>query len=198
MTTAVTAKAMLSLVVIVNAPVGIRTIWPPPADTGLGAVIVVMVAVPLTKLISLVGAIVASLAIVGAAASVAISPDVVRFANTVEPLKVGLEIVGVLSVGLLSVALDARTGAPVPVATVHTGSDVAPPPTRICVESPAPIMVAAEICLVTDDCTTTNASVALIVVAEGSDVIVTSVMLIQPKIVWPHPNRKVCRRLGKE
>lgn len=70
-TTAVDAKAILPVIPVENKPVGISVIWPPPSDMGDGAVIVVIVAMPEIKVILTVGAIVAALAIVGAAAAVA-------------------------------------------------------------------------------------------------------------------------------
>ena len=65
------ARAILPLVVVVNAPVGIKVMMPPPADIGDGAVMVFIAVVPLINTIGFVGAIVAALAIVGAAAEVA-------------------------------------------------------------------------------------------------------------------------------
>ena len=65
--TAVDAKAMLPDVVVVNAPVGIKIIAPPPEDTDEGAVMVLIAVVPLINVMYAVGAIVPALAIVGAA-----------------------------------------------------------------------------------------------------------------------------------
>ena len=73
-TTAVEAKAILPAIVVVNMPVGINVIVPPPNDMGLGAVIVSMGVTPDIKVIALVGAIVVADAIVGAAAEVALTP----------------------------------------------------------------------------------------------------------------------------
>ena len=89
LTTAVPATAKLPAVVQVNAPVGIKVILPPPAEIGVGAVIVSIAAVPLINTIEVVGAIVAAEAIVGAAAVVAIKPECVILAETIVPVKVG-------------------------------------------------------------------------------------------------------------
>ena len=66
---------MLPALVVVNTPVGINVILPPPLEIGLGAVIVTIAAVPDINVIGSVGAIVVALAIVGAAAVVAINPE---------------------------------------------------------------------------------------------------------------------------
>ena len=58
LTTAVPKTAILPAVVQVKAPVGIKTILPPPKEIGLGAVIVTIAVVPEMKVIGLVGAIV--------------------------------------------------------------------------------------------------------------------------------------------
>lgn len=76
LTTAVEARAMLPPVVVVNIPVGISVIVPPPVEIGAGAVIVAMAAVPLMNTICVVGAIVAALAMVGAAAPVETIPSI--------------------------------------------------------------------------------------------------------------------------
>ena len=73
-TTAVEARAMLPAIVVVNIPVGINVIVPPPKDIGLGAVIVAIGVTPEINVIALVGAIVVADAIVGAAAEVAFKP----------------------------------------------------------------------------------------------------------------------------
>ena len=73
---------MLPDVPVDHNPVGIKVIWPPAADNGEGAVIVFIVVVPDIKVIAAVGAIVAELAIVGAAADVAIGAF-----WTIEPYK---------------------------------------------------------------------------------------------------------------
>jgi hypothetical protein len=65
---------MLPAVVVVKIPVGISVICPPPRDIGDGGVIVSIAAVPLINTICVVGAIVAALAMVGAAALVALNP----------------------------------------------------------------------------------------------------------------------------
>jgi len=66
-TTAVDPKAMFPEVVVVNEPVGISLISPPPEKKNDGGVIVEIAAVPDTKLTADAGAIVAADAIVGAA-----------------------------------------------------------------------------------------------------------------------------------
>lgn len=75
LTTVVVAKAMFPAVSVAQRPVGISIIDPPPREIGDGGVIVEIVVVPLIKTICVVGAIVPALAIVGAAAEVAVSPD---------------------------------------------------------------------------------------------------------------------------
>jgi hypothetical protein len=94
LTTAVDASAMFPAVVVVKMPVGISVIAPPPDAIGAGGVIVAMAVVPLINTMAVVGAIVVALAIVGAAAEVARTPDttgVVRVgdvAKTAEPVPV--------------------------------------------------------------------------------------------------------------
>jgi hypothetical protein len=78
---------MLPAVVQVNIPVGIKIIVPPPAEIGLGAVIVTIAVVPLINVIGLVGAIVVALAIVGAAAVVASKPEYLMFVNVGLPVQ---------------------------------------------------------------------------------------------------------------
>ena len=78
LTTAVDARAMFPVVSVIQSPVGIKVICPPPEVIGAGGVIVLSVVVPETKLISFVGAIVFALAIVGAAALVARTLDNTR------------------------------------------------------------------------------------------------------------------------
>lgn len=107
LTTAVPAKAIFPAVVQVNAPVGIRVIVPPPSEIGVGAVIVTTAAVPDINVICFVGAIVAALAIVGAAALVALRPLSVTLVPVAAP------IFGVTKVGLV-----AKTKAPDPVSPV--------------------------------------------------------------------------------
>jgi hypothetical protein len=102
LTTAVDASAMFPAVVVVKIPVGIKVMVPPPVDIGEGAVIVAIAATPLINVMSFVGAIVAALAIVGAAADVA---------NT--SVNVGEVNTGVVIVGEV-----ANTADPVPVSSV--------------------------------------------------------------------------------
>jgi hypothetical protein len=77
LTTPVDPSAIFPAVVVVKAPVGISVIWPPPREIGEGGVIVSIAAVPLMNTICVVGAIVAALAIVGAAAPVAFKPALI-------------------------------------------------------------------------------------------------------------------------
>ena len=107
LTTAVDASAMFPAVVVVKIPVGIKVMVPPPVDIGEGAVIVTIAATPLINVMSFVGAIVAALAIVGAAADVA---------NT--SVNVGEVNTGVVSVGVVIVGEVANTADPVPVSSV--------------------------------------------------------------------------------
>jgi len=102
LTTAVDASAMFPAVVVVKIPVGIKVMVPPPVDIGEGAVIVAIAATPLINVMSFVGAIVAALAIVGAAADVANTSVSVGEVNT------GVVIVGEV----------ANTADPVPVSSV--------------------------------------------------------------------------------
>ena len=134
--------AILPAAVHVNAPVGIKVIVPPPAEIGLGAVIVTTAVVPLINVICLVGAIVVALAIVGAAAVVANKPDVLTSVNVGLPVQlvstplVGVPKTGVTitmlvlvhaeitplatvpSAGVTNVGLVPNTNAPVPVSPV--------------------------------------------------------------------------------
>lgn len=112
LTTAVDASAMFPAVVVVKIPVGIRVIDPPPVDIGDGAVIVTIAVVPLINVMAFVGAIVAALAIVGAAADVANTS--VNFGE----VNVGVLSVGVVSVGVVIVGEVANTANPVPVSSV--------------------------------------------------------------------------------
>jgi hypothetical protein len=107
LTTAVPANAILPAVVHVNTPVGIKIIEPPPAEIGLGAVIVTTAVVPETKAIGVVGAIVVALATVGAAALTAL-----KLLNT-RLVPVAAPMIGVTSVGVV-----ANTADPVPVSSV--------------------------------------------------------------------------------
>ena len=120
---------MLPAAVHVNAPVGINIIVPPPAEIGLGAVIVTTAVVPLTNVIGLVGAIVVALAIVGAAAVVAIKPEYLISVSVGLPVqlvktplagvpKTGVVIVGEVKVGVAIVGLVPNTNAPEPVSPV--------------------------------------------------------------------------------
>jgi hypothetical protein len=93
---------MFPAVVVVKIPVGIKVMVPPPVDIGEGAVIVAIAATPLINVMSFVGAIVAALAIVGAAADVANTSVSVGEVNT------GVVIVGEV----------ANTADPVPVSSV--------------------------------------------------------------------------------
>jgi hypothetical protein len=141
-TTAVPNTAILPAAVHVNTPVGIKVIVPPPAEIGAGAVIVTTAAVPLINTICVVGAIVAALAIVGAAAVVANKPDVLTSVNVGLPVQlvstplVGVPKTGVTmtmlvlvhaeitplatvpSAGVTNVGLVPNTNAPVPVSPV--------------------------------------------------------------------------------
>ena len=65
LTTAVEANAILPAAVVLNAPVGISTIVPPPSEIGDGGVIVAIAAVPDTKTIFVTGAMVVALAASG-------------------------------------------------------------------------------------------------------------------------------------
>lgn len=97
LTTAVDASAMFPAVVVVKMPVGISVIDPPPDAIGAGGVIVSIAVVPLMNTMAVVGAIVVALAIVGAAAEVARTPD---------------------TIGVVRVGVVAKTAAPVPVSSV--------------------------------------------------------------------------------
>ena len=74
-TTAVEAKAIFPVTLVKNKPVGIKVNCPPLVDKGTGAVIVLIVVVPLTKVIFAMGAMVAEEAIVGAGPTVAVGLD---------------------------------------------------------------------------------------------------------------------------
>jgi len=135
----VPATAILPAVVQVNAPVGINVIAPPPAEIGLGAVMVTIAVVPETKAIGVVGAIVVALAIVGAAALTALKllntrlvpvaapmTGVTRvgvFANTAEPVPVS-SVKAVRKLALLGVAKNVATPVPKPLTPVATGKPV--------------------------------------------------------------------------
>jgi hypothetical protein len=123
----------------VNAPVGINVIVPPPAEIGAGAVIVTTAAVPLMNTICVVGAMVAALAIVGAAAVVANSPDVLTSVNVGLPVQlVNTPLVGVPSRGVVKVGLVANTNAPVPVSPVTAVAKLALEGVAKNVATPAP------------------------------------------------------------
>ena len=110
---------MLPAAVHVNAPVGINVIVPPPAEIGLGAVIVTTAVVPLIKVICLVGAIVVALAIVGAAAVVANSPDVLTSVKVGLPVQlVNTPLVGVPNTGVTITMLVLVHAEILPLATV--------------------------------------------------------------------------------
>lgn len=134
---------MLPALVVVNAPVGIKVIVPPPAEIGVGAVIVTIAAVPEIMVIAAVGAIVVALAIVGAAAVVATKPEYLTFVKVGLPVQfVSTPLVGVPNTGVTitmlvlvqaeisplvtvpnkgvtKVGLVANTAAPVPVSSVN-------------------------------------------------------------------------------
>jgi len=110
---------MLSALVVVNTPVGIKVILPPPAEIGLGAVIVTIAVVPEINVIGAVGAIVVALAIVGAAAVVAIKPEYFTLVKVGLPVQfVRTPLAGVPRTGVTKVGLVANTNEPVPVSSV--------------------------------------------------------------------------------
>jgi len=110
---------MLPAAVHVNAPVGINTIVPPPAEIGAGAVIVTIAAVPLINVIGLVGAIVVALAIVGAAAVVASSPEYLMFVNVGLPVQLSnTPLAGVPKTGAVNTMPDDVHAEITPLATV--------------------------------------------------------------------------------
>ena len=110
---------MLPAAVHVNAPVGIKVIVPPPAEIGAGAVIVTTAAVPLINTICVVGAIVAALAIVGAAAVVANKPDVLTSVKVGLPVQlVNTPLVGVPNTGVTMTMLVLVHAEITPLATV--------------------------------------------------------------------------------
>ena len=135
---------MLPALVVVNAPVGIKVIVPPPAEIGVGAVIVTIAAVPEIMVIAAVGAIVVLLAIVGAAAVVATKPEYLTLVKVGLPVQfvktplVGVPnrgvtitmlvlvqaeispLVTVPNKGVTKVGLVENTTAPVPVSSVTT------------------------------------------------------------------------------
>jgi hypothetical protein len=97
LTTAVDASAMLPAAVVVKSPVGMSVIDPPPDAMGAGGVMVTTAAVPLINTMGVVGEMVAALAMVGAAADVAVTPD---------------------TIGVVRVGVVAKTAEPVPVSSV--------------------------------------------------------------------------------
>jgi hypothetical protein len=105
---------MFPAVVQVNAPVGINTISPPPAEIGAGAVMVTTAVVPETKAIGVVGEMVVALATVGAAALTAL-----KLLNT-RLVPVAAPMTGVIKVGVLE-----KTSVPVPVSSVTAASKLA-------------------------------------------------------------------------
>ena len=112
---------MLPAAVQVNAPVGINVIVPPPVAIGAAAVMVTTAAVPEINTIGVIGAMVAALAIVGAAAATALKPLSERLVPVAAP-RTGVTSVGVLSVGVVSVGEVANTADPVPVSLVSAAS----------------------------------------------------------------------------
>ena len=102
---------MLPAAVQVNAPVGINVIVPPPVEIGAAAVMVTTAAVPEINTIGVVGAMVAALAIVGAAALTAL-----------KPLNEILVPVAAPRTGVTSVGVVANTADPVPVSLVSAAS----------------------------------------------------------------------------
>jgi hypothetical protein len=108
----------------VNAPVGINVIIPPPAEIGVGAVIVTTAAVPLINVIGLVGAMVAALAIVGAAAVVAIKPEYLTSVKVGLPVQlVSTPLVGVPKTGVTITMLVLVQAEITPLVTVpNTGA----------------------------------------------------------------------------
>ena len=111
---------MLPALVVVNAPVGIKVIVPPPAEIGVGAVIVTIAAVPEIMVTEAVGAIVVALAIVGAAAVVATKPEYLTFVKVGLPVQAEISpLVTVPNKGVTKVGLVANTAAPVPVSSVN-------------------------------------------------------------------------------
>jgi len=110
---------MLPALVVVNTPVGIKVILPPPVEIGLGAVIVTIAVVPDINVIGAVGAIVEALAIVGAAAVVAINPEYFTLVKVGLPVQfVRTPLVGVPRIGVTKIGLVANTNEPVPVSSV--------------------------------------------------------------------------------
>lgn len=102
---------MLPAAVQVNAPVGINVIVPPPVEIGAAAVMVTTAAVPEINTIGVVGAMVAALAIVGAAALTAL-----------KPLNEILVPVAAPRTGVTNVGVVAKTADPVPVSSVSAAS----------------------------------------------------------------------------
>ena len=92
---------------------------PPPAEIGVGAVIVTIAAVPEIMVIGAVGATVAAEAIVGAAAVVATKPEYLTLVKVGLPVQlVRSPLAGVPNTGVTSVGLVANTNAPEPVSPV--------------------------------------------------------------------------------
>jgi hypothetical protein len=122
---------MLPAKVHVNAPVGIKTIVPPPVEIGAGAVINAIAAVPLINVIGVVGAILDALAIVGAAAVVACNPEYLMFVNVGLPVQLsstplaGVPNTGVVNTILVEVHAEILPLATVPNAGVTNVGDVA-------------------------------------------------------------------------
>jgi hypothetical protein len=137
LTTAVDARAMFPAVVVVKMPVGTSVIEPPPEAMGSGGVMVTIAVVPLINTIAVVGAIVAALAIVGAAAEVARTPD---------------------TIGVVRVGVVAKTATPVPVSSVsaarrladdaltkNVATPVARPDTPVAIGSPVQLVSVPEV-----------------------------------------------------
>jgi hypothetical protein len=114
LTTAVPSTAIFPAAVQVNAPVGINVIVPPPVEIGAAAVIFTTAAVPETKTIGVVGAIVVALAMVGAAALTALKLLNARLVPVAAPMT------GVVNVGVV-----ANTAEPVPVSSVNAARRLA-------------------------------------------------------------------------
>jgi hypothetical protein len=196
----VPATAILPAVVQVNAPVGINVIAPPPAEIGLGAVMVTIAVVPETKAIGVVGAIVVALATVGAAALTALKllntrlvpvaapmtgvTSVGVVANTAEPVPVS-SVKAVRKLALLGVAKNVATLAANPLMPVATGKPVQLVNVPLCgVPSTGVTNVelvnssALVTCLVVPDCTIGKTSATAAAVATGRAEIAMVAMLV--------------------
>jgi len=190
----------LPAVVHVNTPVGINVIVPPPAEIGLGAVIVTTAVVPETKATGVVGAIVVALATVGAAALTALKllntrlvpvaapmtgvTSVGVVANTAEPVPVS-SVKAVRKLALLGVAKNVATPVPKPLMPVATGNPVQLVNAPLCgVPSTGVTKVelvnnsALVTCLVVPDCTIGKTSATAAAVATGRDEIAMVAILV--------------------